>query len=41
MPFFEYQAKNYEGLSIKGTIEAASESAAMEILAEKNYCLLP
>jgi type IV pilus assembly protein PilC len=39
MPFFEYQAKNYEGLSIKGTIEAASESAAMEILAEKK--LLP
>lgn len=39
MPFFEYQAKNYEGLSVKGIIEAASETSALEILAEKN--LLP
>ena len=35
MPFFEYQAKNYDGVNVKGIIEAQSETAALEILAEK------
>jgi type II secretory pathway component PulF len=39
MPFFEYLAKNNEGLSVRGVIEASSETAAIEVLAERD--LLP
>jgi type IV pilus assembly protein PilC len=40
MPFFEYQAKNYEGVNVNGTIEAASETTALDILADKKLFLL-
>ncbi|MFA4818604.1 MAG: type II secretion system F family protein [Patescibacteria group bacterium] len=35
MPFFDYHAKDYKGQDQSGVVEAASESLALEVLAEK------
>ena len=36
MPLFDYRAKDLEGQTIEGAVEAASEQAALDELSERN-----
>ena len=40
MPTFEYQARNANGESVSGLIDASSENAALETLHKKNFMVI-